>query len=93
MSSGIVFTGNEGGHLQHERVERDARDRCAVAEEVELEIIVERRVAGIGKTGRQQRVAIGCGIQDVLGGDIGAGARPVLDNDLLAKPLRQRRLQ
>jgi len=39
-------------HLQHKGVERDARDGCAVAEEVELEIVVERRIAGICKTSR-----------------------------------------
>jgi hypothetical protein len=39
----------------------------------------------------QQRVTIGRRIDDRLDGDVGAGAGPVLDDDLLAEPLRQPR--
>jgi hypothetical protein len=32
---------------------------------------------------------VGSGVHHRLGGDIGAGPRPVLDHELLAQPLRQ----
>ena len=40
-------------------------------------------------TDQQQRVAVGGSAHDRLGGDIAAGAGPVLDDEWLAKPLRQ----
>jgi len=32
----------------------------------------------------QHRVAVGCGLRDDVGADIAAGARPVVDDDLLS---------
>src|SRR5262249_5527090 len=60
-----------------------------VANEIELQIIIERRVDRIGEAGEQQRIAVGGRTHDRLGGDISAGAWPVLDDDLLTKPVRQ----
>ena len=61
--------------------------RYAVAEKVELEIVVERRVTRISEAGGQQGVAVRGRIEDGLRCDIGARAGPVLDDDLLAKLL------
>jgi len=98
--AGIGFgVGNELGHgldrqrrvdLEHERIERDDRDRHDIANEVELEVLVECRIARVRLAGRQQRIAVGGCVHDRLGGDVGAGARPVLDDELLAQSLRQR---
>ena len=38
---------------------------------------------------QEQRVAVGRSAHDRLGGDIAAGTWPVLDDELLAEPLRQ----
>ena len=45
----------------------------------------DRGVDGIGDGRHQQRVAVLRRARDVFGGDAGAGARPVLDHDLLAE--------
>ena len=59
-----------------------------VAEEIEIELVVERRVDGVGRCHQKQRVAIGRSAYDRLGGDIGAAARPAFHDDGLAEPLR-----
>ena len=67
----------------------DARDRRDVADEIEIELVVERRVDRVGRSDQEQRIAVRWRTHDRLGGDIGAGARPVLDDEWLAEPLRQ----
>ena len=57
---------------------------------IETEIVVERRVDRVGHRHRQQRIAVGRRLDGGLGADIAAGARPVVDDELLAEPLRQR---
>src|SRR6516225_8898107 len=76
-------------HLYGEGVTRNAGNRRDVADEIEIELVVERCVTRIWKTSQQKRIAVrGC-IHDRLGGDIGASTRPVLDHEWLAKPRRQ----
>ena len=67
----------------------DARDRRDVADEIEIELVVERRVDRVGERDQEQRVAVRRRAHDRLGADIAAGARPVLDDEWLAEPLRQ----
>ena len=67
----------------------DARDRRDVADEIEIELLVERRVDGIRRTDQEKRIAIGGRTNDRFGGDIGACARPVLDDEWLTEPFRQ----
>ena len=67
----------------------DSPNRDGVADEIEFEIAVERRVTGVRKTSEQQRVAIGRRTHDHLGGNVRARARPVLDDERLTKPLRK----
>ena len=67
----------------------DARDRRDVADEIEIELVVERRIDRVRRADQEKRVAVGRRAHDRLGGDIAAGARPVLDDELLAEPLRQ----
>src|ERR1041385_2525077 len=67
----------------------DAGTRREVADEVELQVAVERCVAGFGQSGKQQRVAVrGC-IDDGFGREIGAAAGAVLDDERLTKSLLQ----
>src|SRR5262249_5298565 len=46
---------------------------------------IERRVDGVAGEADQQRVAVGQGLRDCLGGEVAAGAGPVLDQHGLAE--------
>ena len=64
-------------------------DRRDIADEIELEVRVERRVHHICQDNHLHRVAVrGCA-QSHLGGNIAGGARPVVDNELLAEAVRK----
>ena len=75
--------------LHDERVADDARDRRDVADEVEIELVVEGGVDRIRRRDEQQRIAIRRRTDGGFGGDIGGCARPVFDDKLLAEPLGQ----
>ena len=67
----------------------DARDRRDIADEIEIELVVERRVDRVRCADQKKRIAVRRRTHDRLGGDVAAGARPVLDDEWLAEPLRQ----
>jgi hypothetical protein len=71
---------------------RYRRDRGDVAHEIETEMLIERGVEYVGQHVADDRVAVGLRLDHDLGADIAAGARPVLDDEILAelfrKPLR-----
>src|SRR5262245_56079697 len=71
------------------RLPDDASDRRDVAEEIEIEFVVERRVDRIRRCAREQRISVGGCPYDGLGGDIGASALPILNNEWLAEPFRK----
>jgi hypothetical protein len=64
-----------------ERLATDAGDRRNIAHEVVIELWVERGIDGVGRTDKQECVAVGGRIHDHLGRDVATGARPVLNND------------
>ena len=68
---------------------RDSCDRRNVPNEIEIEVRVERGVDGVCRRCPKQRVAIRRRLHNDFGADIAAGARPVLNDELLAEPLRQ----
>ena len=68
----------------------DARDRRDVADEIEVELVVERRVVRVNRGNLEQRIAVWGRTDDCFGGRIAGGARPVLDDDWLTETLRQR---
>ena len=76
-------------HHHHGGFTAEARDRRDVVDEVEAKLLVERRVDEICRRDQEQRVAVGRRVHDHLGRDVGAGARAVLDDELLAEPFRQ----
>jgi len=86
MNSGTVG-GNRWVHHQDIGLDADASDRRDVADEIETELVVERRVDGLARTDQEKRVAVRRRPHRRLGGDVAAGARPVLDDELLAEPL------
>ena len=65
------------------------RDRRDVADEIEIELVVKRRVDRVRGADQKKRVAVRGRPHDRLGGDIAAGSRPVLNDEWLAEPLRQ----
>src|SRR5215471_10501309 len=67
----------------------DARDRRDVADEIETEVFVKRRIDRIGRRGQQEGVTVCRRLYDRLGADIARGASTILDDELLAEPLRQ----
>ena len=74
--------------IDHQRIRRvaDQADRREILARVVADILVERGAdrqrAGIAQ---HQRVAVGFAFGDRLGADRAAGARTVVDHDLLAK--------
>ena len=67
----------------------NTRNRRDVVEEVEIEIVVDRRVPGIDVGDDQQRLAIRLRLCDKFGCDIATRTWPVLDDELLTEPIRQ----
>ena len=90
MNSGTVSR-RKGGIDLHDLVDAvDAGDRREVAQKIETELVVERRVDRVVGADHQQRVAVGRRARDRLGRDVAAGARLVLDDELLGELLGQR---
>src|SRR5215472_12413478 len=86
MNSGTVLAGKDGLTTITNGKARDWRD---VTDEVEIELVVERRIDCVRRSGPQQRIAVGRRTNDRFGADIGAPARTVLNDEWLAQALRQ----
>src|SRR5437763_16223801 len=69
----------------------DERNGCDVADEIEIELVIEGRVDRGSSIRTKERIAIGGRTDDDLGGDIAGGTGPVLDDEWLTEPLRERR--
>src|SRR5215475_893081 len=78
------------GRINHhcKRNAEEARDWRDVADEIEIEIVVECSADRVRGNHQEERIAVWRCTHDRLGGDISGSARPVLDNKLLAKSLR-----
>ena len=89
MNSGTVLAGNEGF------TSRTIGTRMMLAtgamSRMKLKLSLSYSVALIAfvPLARRERVAVRRRAHDRLGGDIAAGARPVVDDELLTEPLRQ----
>src|SRR5437867_11905958 len=59
----------------------NAGDRRDVADEIEIELFVERRISRVRKTNQEKRVAIRGRIHDGLGGDVGTRDGRVPDDE------------
>src|SRR5262249_44740863 len=64
-------------------------DRRDVADEIEIEIFIKRRVDGVVRTNQQKRIAVWGSFDDRFGTDIGPRTRSIVDDELLAESLRQ----
>src|SRR5580692_11499714 len=67
----------------------DAGDRGYVADEIEIEAVIQCRVDSICGTDQQECLAVPGGFDDPLCGKIGAGAWPVLDDEWLTHLFRE----
>src|SRR5215813_2843105 len=67
----------------------NARYRCDVANEVETEVVIECHVPCVMCTDLEERRAVGRRLHDCLGSNIAARTRPVFDDELLTKVVRQ----
>src|SRR5262245_27546636 len=76
-------------HDYDEGVADDARDRRDIADEIEVELLIKRRIDGVVRCGKEEGIAIWGSADDRLGAEIGASAGPVFDDEWLAEPLRQ----
>src|SRR6478672_6501427 len=65
----------------HEGLAVNARDRRYVADEIEIELVVERRVDSVGGAYQEERVSVRCRLHDGLGSDTATGAYAVLDDE------------
>jgi len=70
-------------YLGHKRDRRKIRDR------VVAQLAIEARVRGDGAGVEQDGVSVGIGLRHVFGAEVVAGARPVLDEHLLAPHRRE----
>jgi hypothetical protein len=66
-----------------------AGDWGDVADEIEIELVVKRRVDGVRDIDQEEGIAVRGRAHGRLGGDIAASPWPVIDDELLAEPLRQ----
>ena len=68
----------------------DTRHRNDVARNRDGAFLIERHVDGVRSGDKEERVPVGRRTRDGLQRQIAAGARPVVDDDRLAQPLRHR---
>src|SRR5262249_19864222 len=78
---------HDGGHAT------DASDRCDIADEIEIEFVVERRIDRVRRAHQEKCVAVRWGTHDRLGADVRAATWAVFYDELLAEPSREPRFR
>src|SRR5215510_5801426 len=76
-------------HIQNERLTIDSGDWCDVAQEIEIKSFVDRCIDRVRRIDHEQRMAVWRRFRDRLSGDVVGSARAVLNDEWLAKSLRQ----
>src|SRR5438132_1351002 len=76
-------------HHHHVGHDNNAGDRRDVADEIEVELVIECRVERVEGTDYEQGVAVCRRAHDRLGCDVAAGSRTVVDDERLTEPLRE----
>ena len=79
---------NRRMYHHHQGATGQACDRRDIPQEIEIKIFVKRRIDGVGRTHQQQSVTVGRRAHDRISGDVASSSGPVLDDKLLAEPLR-----
>src|SRR5215471_1440661 len=80
---------NRGIDCRDEWFAAYACDRGDVADEVEIQIVVEGGIDGVRRADKKERVTVGRRTHDRFGGDIAAGAWSIFDDDGLTEPFRE----
>src|SRR5262245_13629261 len=88
---GNCFGGNGWIYHHDQREANDASDWRNVAEELEVELVVKRRVDRVRRAHQEKCVAVRSCVHDRLGADVGAATRAVFYDELLAEPPREPR--
>src|SRR5262249_27368575 len=78
---------NRGVYRQDETQADEPCDRCNVADEIEIEIVVEGGVDGVGGGHDEQGITVRGRVCDDRGADVARAARPVVDDELLFESL------
>src|SRR5258705_12139090 len=89
MNSGTVLAVTDGLTNHDLGLTANACDRDDIADEIEIEPIVECGVDRVWYIDKEQRITIWRRAHYCLGGNIRPGARSVLDHERLAESLRQ----
>jgi len=93
LGIGDKFRKRAGGDRRvsqkHHREADQSGDRRDVADEIEIELFVERRVDRVSRHHVEKRVAVRQSGHDRFGRDIAAGAGPLLDEERLAQARRK----
>ena len=75
--------------FHHVGYAHERRHRDEVAQHIEAQLIIKRRVDRVRYVQLNERVSVGGRAHDLLGGEIAGGSDPVLDDELLPEPLGQ----
>src|SRR5215510_11407586 len=86
MNSGIVLAGTDGLTTMTVGHAHDACDRRDVADDIEIELFIQRRVDRVRRGHQEKCVAVRWGTHDRFGADIGAATWAVFYDELLAEP-------
>ena len=62
--------------------------RCNIADEIEIELVVKRRITRVRCSDIEERITVRSRAHDRLGADIAAGTRAIFNDELLTQPLR-----
>src|SRR5262245_33824217 len=69
-------------HVWHTEDRRDGRD---IADKIEIELFVERRIDSVCRSDQEERVAVRRRTHHRLGADITAGTRSIIDDEWRAE--------
>src|SRR5262245_48780979 len=80
------------GRIDHHdiRSAANALNRRYFPDEIEIELLIERRVHRVRYTDQQERITVRRCPHDAFSADVAAGTRSVLNDEWLPEPLRQR---
>src|SRR5262245_45848741 len=76
-------------HDYDEGIANDASGRRDIADEIEIQFVVERRVYRVRRSPQEKCVAVCWRTHDGFSADVAAATRPVFDHEWLANPLRK----
>src|SRR6516164_9116116 len=84
---GDRFGRNRWMHQHDVGHDNNGGNRRDVADEIEIEVVIEGRVDCGSSIRTKERIAVSGRTYDCFGGDIAGGACPVLDDEWLTEPL------